>query len=320
MGGPSAERDVSLATGQNIFESIDKHRYQPIKIDWQADNTFDVYEVNNFSTIKKTYHTINALFLNETFDIVFLALHGKTGEDGVIQGYLETSNIPYTGSNLKSSLLGMDKYLSKLLLDQSELTTPKFVYRDQFKSNKLFKQEIKDVIGFPCILKPNASGSSIGLSKVNSPNELDHAIAVAEALDTDLIVEEYIKGTELSISVLETDEVIALPICEIVPPGDVFDYESKYDMSRTQEIIPARIDENLERKAKQIAIKAHQLFSCRGYSRLDVLVKDGEIYVLEINTLPGFTKESLFPKMANYQGITNAELIDYVIQATLNEV
>lgn len=318
MGGLSSEREVSLQSGEYIFNYLDKSKYIVKTVEWLKNNSFKVYKDNNFDEIMTEYENINSLFSNESFDVIFLALHGTDGEDGTIQGFLELINMPYTGSDMKSSLIGMNKYISKLIIKDNNFDTPKYLFKDNSKKVNEFKNEIIDIIGFPCVVKPNSSGSSIGTSIVKNDKELMEALNVAEKEDSEVLVEEYIDGTEITIAILEDKgEVVALPIVEIVTEAEFFDYESKYDMSRTKEIIPARIDKEIEKEAKKLAINVHKTLGCNGYSRLDVLIKDNKLYIMEINTLPGFTKESLFPKVVKVGGYKVTEVLDLLIESSI---
>jgi D-alanine--D-alanine ligase len=298
MGGMSSEHEISLISGQNVLNYLNKEKYNitPIVISKKGE-----WWVND---AKKTID--EAL---KGIDVVFNALHGEYGEDGKIQGLLDCFSIKYTGSGVLASALGMDKIKSKELFERGGILTPKHTILKRGEDfNKKFRGKL--------VVKPASLGSSVGISIVEKGEDLKKAIDKAfEHCDT-VIIEEYIQGRETTCGIIDDfrgQEYFALPITEIIPPpGRFFDYEVKYDGS-TQEITPARIDKNLTKKIQDLAIKAHQILGCKGYSRVDFIIRGNKIYILEANTLPGLTKESLLPKAAKAAGIEFAELLDIIV-------
>ena len=300
MGGISSERDISLISGKEVVKALDKKKYE-IKI---YDPKSDLIKLAKD---------------RKEIDVVFPVLHGFGGEDGTIQGYLELLKLPYVGSGVLSSALAMDKKMSKVIYKNNGLLTPKAIVlsRPDIEENHSgVLQNIRKTIGLPCVVKANNQGSSIGVYIVKNEKDLKKAINDAFKLDNEVLVEEYIKGIEVTGAVLGNQNPKALPIVEIIPPeGKFFDREVKYS-GATQEIVPARLSKSLTKKVQNIAIKAHQVLGCRGFSRTDMIIKKPKIYVLETNTIPGLTSESLFPKAAKVAGIEFSKLLDELIELT----
>jgi len=299
LGGSSSERDISLISGREVINNLDKNKYRVMVYDPKTD--------------------LNKLICDKNkIDVAFPILHGKGGEDGAIQGILELLKIPYIGSGILASALAMNKEKAKEIYSLHNILTP------QYKVLKNNEKEKIDKIKFPCVVKPISHGSSVGTSIVFKENELMGAIDLAFTFQNQIIIEEYIKGIEITVAVLGNDDPKALPVIEIVPPeGKFFDREVKYN-GKTKEIIPARISQKITEKAKEIGIKAHQALGCRGLSRTDMIIqnskfetRNSKLYVLETNTMPGMTKESLFPKAAKVAGIEFKTLLDKLIEFAL---
>lgn len=299
LGGSSSERDISLISGREVINNLDKNKYRVMVYDPKTD--------------------LNKLICDKNkIDVAFPILHGKGGEDGTIQGFLELLKIPYVGSGILASALAMNKEKAKEIYSFHNILTP------QYKVLKNNEKEKIDKIKFPCVVKPISHGSSVGTSIVFKENELMGAIDLAFTFQNQIIIEEYIKGIEITVAVLGNDDPKALPVIEIVPPeGKFFDREVKYN-GKTKEIIPARISQKITEKAKEIGIKAHQALGCRGLSRTDMIIqnlkfetRNSKLYVLETNTMPGMTKESLFPKAAKVAGIEFKMLLDKLIKLAL---
>lgn len=312
MGGVSSEHEVSLATGKNIIKHLDKKRYdvKPVIISKKGEW---------FLNKKKV--TINEAL--EGVDLVFNALHGEYGEDGRIQGLLDCLSIPYTGSGVLASALGMDKIKSRELFKFYGLAVPKYITLEKQEFPNFYDRKKWGIIKRfrKLVVKPSCLGSSVGVSILENKKDLAKAVDKAFEKCDQIIIEEYIEGREMTCGVLENiggKRFFALPVVEIIPPkGRFFDYEVKYDGS-TQEIVPARISRTLGKKIQEIAEKTHQILGCSGYSRTDTIVKNNKVYVLEINTLPGLTKESLLPKAAKEAGIEFSELLDIIINNAIN--
>ncbi|KPA10198.1 D-alanine-D-alanine ligase [Candidatus Magnetomorum sp. HK-1] len=294
-GGISSERDVSIKSGNEVYKALDKEKYDIIRYDPKTDIAKIVAD-----------HSI--------IDIALIIMHGPYGEDGTIQGLLDLLGIPYQGSGVLASAVAMDKLISKKLYEKEGLTVPPYVLIDH---NDF--QHAKDSVrhlGLPVILKPVKGGSSIGMDIVYSESELSVALENAFQYDRQVILESYIQGTEVTCGILGNNDLTPLPLIEIVPNQGYrfFDYEAKYKPGATQEICPARIDADLTQKSQECAIKAHQALGCWGCSRTDMIINNGDIYILETNTIPGMTPTSLLPQAAQASGLNFSQLLDRLIE------
>ena len=310
MGGLSSEHDVSLATGHNVIENLDRSKYEPFGIRLTKDKEW-------FVKGRKMTET-KAL---QDCDVVFNALHGTFGEDGRIQALLEYYDKKYTGSGIMASALALDKLRSREIFKLSDLATPKTLkIRKGENYQAILNVFVNKISGFPVVVKPCSNGSSVGVFIVKNLNELSKALKAAFRIEKKILVEEFIDGKEITCGVLENGQAIsALPVTEIVPKRGhkFFDYNAKYKTGHSDEIPPARLDEETTKKAQEIAVKAHKLLGCRAYSRTDMIIKDSSIYILETNTLPGLTSASLLPKAAFIAGLTFPQLLDKIIEGSL---
>lgn len=322
VGGNSPEREVSKMSGKGVLQALKLLEYPTVIIDpayglnqpKEEDNFFlekDYAKISNRNSID----AINSDLLND-IDIVFSALHGKWAEDGTIQSLLELRGLKYTGSKILASALAMDKEMSKVIFRQVGVQTPDWFtvkYRN-FEPN-LIADQIKKEIGFPCIIKPNDQGSTVGLKFVKDEAEVEEGIVIAQQYSSKALVEKYIPGREITVAVLINE---ALPVLEIVPKSGLYDYKSKYTSGMSEYIVPAKIPEETAKKAQQQALKAFHSLGCEGYARVDFrLSNDNELYCLEVNTLPGMTPLSLVPKAAKAVGISFEELVKRIIQQAL---
>ena len=249
------------------------------------------------------------------FDVAFLALHGKYGEDGTIQGFLELLKIPYTGSGVLASAIAMDKVYSKKIFEFENIPTPPYLVFDL--NNKGQKDEIAEKadrsLGYPLIVKPNRGGSSIGVSIVQNPHNLVHAIKEAGKHDGKVLIEKFIRGKQLTVSIIGRDPQ-ALPIIEIRPKSGFYDYQSKYTPGFTEYIVPAPLEKDLAEQVCSFAIKCHNALGCSVISRVDFMHgNDGSINILEVNTIPGMTPTSLVPKAAAICGISYEMLTEIIL-------
>lgn len=293
MGGVSSEREVSLISGNEVVKNLDKEKYEVIPVDFNGDCTW-VDEIKP--------------------DLVFIILHGKYGEDGTIQSLMESMDQRYTGSGVVASVLGMNKMFFKFLVNKENIKSPKAI----FLKDKNVDIDNLNTLGWPVVVKPVLGGSSIGISIVKSKEDLLKAINLAFEYDKEILIEEYIKGTEVSCSVIEDkSKLVALPVIEICPKNEFFDYKSKYNEKLCSEIVPARISDELNQKIFEISKKIFKLLKCSGMARLDFIIKNNEPYVLEINIIPGMTSKSLMPKEARAAGISYSDLLDKIVQSAL---
>jgi D-alanine-D-alanine ligase len=280
LGGPSAEREISLKSGRAISRAL-------------RESGITVIEIGENEEIRDGVRA-------HDIDLAFIALHGRFGEDGQVQEFLEGLKIPYTGSGVSASRQAMDKILSYKVFKSEGLTTPE--YRIIEPEDNLSSPPIS----LPVVVKPAREGSSIGLSLVREPGKFMEAITTARRHDERIIVDKYIPGRELTISILEDK---ALPVIEIIPDNPFFDYEAKYVKGRSEFIVPADLSKNVYREAQSIGLAAHRALGCYAYSRADILLgEDGGLYLLEVNSIPGFTATSLLPQAARAVGIDFPEL------------
>jgi D-alanine-D-alanine ligase len=282
MGGPSAEREISLISGNAVLaalqgKGVDAHAFDPAERE-----LFDLKR--------------------EGFARVFIALHGRFGEDGTVQGALETMRIPYTGSGVMASALAMDKWRTKLVWDASGIPTPRFA---MVKATTDWAK-LADLLGLPIIVKPAHEGSTIGLSKVHSAADLPAAYELAARYDDEVIAEEFIEGRELTAAVLGDT---ALPLVRIEAPQGNYDYQNKYFTDDTRYYCPAGLSEALEEELRQVTLKSFRVLGCRGWGRADLILRpDGSYSFLEMNTSPGMTGHSLVPMAAKAAGLGYADL------------
>jgi D-alanine-D-alanine ligase len=299
-GGVSSERAVSLESGNQVFAALDKQKYDIRRYDPQSDLPRLVAEAPGI-------------------DVALVILHGPFGEDGTVQGLLDLLGIPYQGSGVLGSAIAMNKLVSKQLYEKFGIPVPP--YLALARHDRLDPEAISQRLGFPLVIKPVAGGSSIGMSIVKSPEALAAGVAQALQYDTGVLLEAYLAGVELTCGVIGNEHLEALPLIEIVPDKahPFFDYTAKYTAGATQEICPARIDPALAEKAQSYGLMAHRALNCRGYSRTDMILKDGEIFVLETNTIPGMTPTSLMPQAARAAGMSFSQLLDRLIALALED-
>ncbi len=297
-GGISSERLVSLKGGDQVNEHLDRDKYRVIRYDPKTDISRLVAQASQI-------------------DAALIIMHGEYGEDGRIQGLLDLLNIPYQGSGVIGSALAMNKLLSKQIYEQSGLLVPSYIAVK--RGEKIDPDRFVNRLGLPLVIKPVKGGSSIGMSMVKSVDFLKDALDKAFAYDDTVLAEAFVKGIELTCGVIGNDKPEALPVVEIVPDKGhlFFDYEAKYTPGSTQEICPARIDDVLTHKVQSCALMAHTALACDGYSRTDMIAVDKKTYLLETNTIPGMTQTSLFPFAAKKAGLTYSQLLDKLIELSL---
>lgn len=289
MGGSSTEHDISLKSGKAVYEALKNEGLDVMAMEFTFDKKEEIIKFINASEI----------------DAAFIALHGRFGEDGSLQAILEELDIPYTGSGVKASKLAMDKIVSRDIFKKGGLNVPSSSALNKFASINpaSLMEKFKN---FPLVVKPATHGSSIGISFVDDLLGLQKAIDLAFEYDDNILVEEYIPGWELTVSVLDEEP---LPVVEIIPAKRFFDYEAKYTSGITEYVCPAQIDEKTKESVQRAGLKAHQLLNCQGFSRVDIILdKDGRPFVLEVNTIPGLTLHSLLPKAAKAVGIEFPQL------------
>jgi len=288
MGGWSSEREISLLSGRNILESLKRQGFDAYGLDLQGPE--------DLSKIRK-----------ENMDVAFIILHGKPGEDGTIQGYLELLGIPYTGSGVEASAIGMDKILTKKIFKQEGIPTPPWVEINPSNIKKSIEKALKE-LGLPLILKPRREGSSVGVKILKREKEILPEVKKALSNFEEAFLEKYIPGVIATVGILR-DQV--LPILELRPKTrEFYDYEAKYTKGETEFIIPAQLPKDVTQKIKKYAYKGFKAIGCRGFARLDLVVKERKHpYFLEINTLPGMTDLSDLPAEAKAVGLSYDDVV-----------
>ncbi len=316
-GGYSDEYVISLKSAQLIFDNLDREKYEVHKVcilneGWFAlDETDKKYEIDkrDFSFIKNDE--------KYTFDVAFNIIHGTPGEDGHMQAYWELIDLPYTGCSFYQSALTFNKKDTLSVLTKYNIPKAKSVYITQ--GEIINKELIAKELGLPCFVKPNQSGSSLGVTKVKSIEDFDAAFKNAFAEDPEILVESELKGREISVGVIQwKDEIKVLGITEIISETEFFDYDAKYN-GKSKEITPADFDKDTENRIKEMAIKVYKSLGMRGFSRTDYIVVDGIPHFIEMNTLPGLSPASILPQQALYSKIAFKDLFDNEIQIALKQ-
>jgi D-alanine-D-alanine ligase len=337
FGGKSAEHEVSLRSAKNIAEAIDKEKYDVVLIGidksgrWLLEDTSkkllgqeEVFALNASSDAVAFVPESGGEVANltrknsgEKIDVVFPILHGPFGEDGTIQGLLKLANVPFVGAGVLGSAVGMDKDVMKRLLRDAGIRVAKFLAIRDYEDSSF--ASVSEVLGSPVFVKPANLGSSVGISKVHNEQEFTTALAEAFRFDRKVIIEEFVPGREIECAVLGNDNPVASIPGEVIPHSEFYSYEAKYvDENGAALEIPAQLPEEIVRAIQEIAVRTFKVLSCEGMGRVDFFLKEnGEIYVNEINTIPGFTNISMYPKMWEASGISYSELIDKLIELAI---
>ncbi|WP_092494112.1 D-alanine--D-alanine ligase [Virgibacillus salinus] len=343
FGGKSAEHEVSLQSAKNIVDAIDKNKYDVVLIGidkqgkWhindqssylinaenpkliQLNKSNDTIAIVPGETDNQMIHAANAGALDQ-LDVVFPIVHGTLGEDGSLQGMMRIANLPYVGSNVLGSSVCMDKDVAKRLLKEAGINVANGLAFSSAKKDKINYDEIKEQIGTPMFIKPANQGSSVGVSKVSSKEEFYKAVGEAFQYDHKLIVEESLVGREIECAVLGNEHPKASVPGEILPQTEFYSYESKYiDESGAKLEIPADLSDEMVAKVQKAAVEVFETLECEGLARVDFfLTEDGEVYVNEVNTLPGFTRISMYPKLWEISGVSYPELITQLIELAID--
>ena len=297
-GGVSGEREVSLKGAEGVEQALDPQKYEVDRYDPATDLPRIAADAGSI-------------------DVAFILLHGIHGEDGTMQGFLELLNIPYQGAGVLGSAMAMDKNLAKTMYRMHGLSVAK--WEMAVKVDVADLSRLLDRLQLPLVIKPVRQGSSIGMSIVREPGALPASLQQAFMHDSEVMVEEFISGREITVGVLGNDDLVALPLVEIIPDEkyDFFDYEAKYKPGATKEVCPAEVSDSVRKQAQQYGLIAHQALQLRGYSRTDMIVRDDEIFILETNTIPGMTPTSLLPQAAAEYGLSFPALLDRLIELAL---
>ena len=336
FGGMSTEDKVSCISGASVIENLNKEKYEvfPIFID-KNGNWFkvEITEENKLKMENKK-QIENVFTYLKQMDLIFPILHGLYGEDGTIQGLLELLKVPYVGCGVLASSVGMDKVYTKIIFDKANIKQAKYVYirgyndkyiyvDDSFNEKILDLKEILNVviekIKFPMFVKPSNSGSSVGISKVNSKEELEKAIIEASKFDRKILIEEGIDGREVECAVLGNENVISSCVGEIKSSDEFYSYDAKYKSKESKTLIPAKISVEKSEEIRKLAVKAFKAIDGKGLSRVDFFIENESetVYINEINTLPGFTNISMYPKLFEQVGINYSDLLDKLINLVM---
>ncbi len=305
IGVKSTEKEIAMKTAKNIISALKVKGYEFCEIP---------IDENIVENIKR-----------EKIDVAIISAHGLYGEDGTIQGLLELLGIPYVGSGVLASALALNKVMAKKIFLFHKIPTPKWVEisKKDMETKDLEKilENIKE-LKKPWIVKPSNQGSTIGLSVANNKDELIKALEYAFKFDQYILIEEFIRGKEITASIYDVENTICLPLIEIIPKTGFYDYQTKYTPGLSEHIIPARLSEETYKKAQELGVLAHQALGCRHHSRVDMIVEEDtqNIYVLEVNTIPGMTETSLYPESAKAFGIEFPDLIDSFIKSALRSI
>ena len=318
MGGYSDEYKVSLKSGQLIFDSLDRENYNVYKVVILKDEWYFLDENGQKKPINKADFSAD-LSDGESlkFDACFNIIHGTPGENGILQAYWDAVGQKYTGCDFYQSALTFNKKDTLAVLSKYGIPSAKSIYLR--KGEEISDDKIVEELGLPVFVKPNQSGSSLGISKVKEKTELKTAIEFSYKEDDEILIESALNGTEVSVGVLDyKGEVIVLGITEIIPDKEFFDYEAKYE-GASQEITPARIDDETRKKVEEISIKAYKSLGMSGFSRSEFIIVDGIPYLLEMNTNPGFSPASILPQQAKIYGISIKDLCGSEVEKALNK-
>ncbi len=338
FGGKSAEHEISLISARNIVEAMDKKKYEVVAIGidkqgrWHLDEGGRLLHGNTASKVEfQDAKSAAAVLPGDTatpmvrrggpsigvIDVVFPILHGPFGEDGTVQGLLKLANLPFVGAGVLGSAVGMDKDVMKRLLRDAKIPTPNFLAFA--RSDKISFVKVKKTLGMPLFIKPANLGSSVGISKVTKPAQFDAAVKEAFRYDNKIVIEECIRGREIECSVLGNDQPIASLPGEIIVNREFYSYDAKYiDDKGARLEIPAKLPKQVVKSIREIALHAYKALCCEGMARVDFFVQaNGRVVVNEINTIPGFTKISMYPKMWEASGISYSKLIDRLIQLAI---
>lgn len=319
FGGTSAEREVSLMSGRKVMSALDPARYEARGVDLAAitgERAADLAGLLLSPAAPGDAQGSAPAGADGRPDVVFIALHGGAGENGTVQGMLDLLGVRYTGSGVLASALAMNKVMAKKIFEREGIPTPPWV---AVRSSEAHGQAALDQVGLPCIVKPACQGSTIGVTIVEEDSGLESALETAFQYGSEALVEAFVPGVEITGPVVGNEDARVLPLVEIVPAGGFYDYHAKYTLGATEEIVPARVSDSATRRARELTLRAHHALGCRGISRVDMIANEGEVYVLEVNTVPGLTETSLVPRAAEAEGISFPQLVDRLIRLALEE-
>ncbi|HTX87380.1 MAG TPA: D-alanine--D-alanine ligase [Bacteroidales bacterium] len=316
-GGDSGEYDVSIRSGRLVEKHLDRKKYAPWFIEVR-NGSFSIQALGKTLGLDKNDFTLSLEGRKIRFDVVFNAIHGTPGEDGKLQGYFDLLKIPYTSCGVTTSALSFNKHFCKSVVASYGVLTPQAVHL--FRHTPEPARLIGEGLKMPVFIKPNNGGSSVGMSKVKDPGELDAAIKLAFHEDSEILAEEFISGRELTCGVLRSKgEIIAFPVTEIISRKEFFDYEAKYQEGMASEVVPAEVPEPVSQECRTLSSMLYDRLNCKGVVRFDYIYDGKNFWFLEVNTVPGMSEQSIVPKMARAHGWTLEELFSKLIEEAMRE-
>jgi D-alanine-D-alanine ligase len=314
-GGDSGEHGISMKSGRQVFLQMDRDKFNPFLIEVKGKN-WNCLDGRKKIQVDKNDFSLTIRRKKIHFQVVFNAIHGTPGENGVLQGYFDMLGIPYTSSDVTTSALTFNKSFCKSVVASCGIKTAKSVHLFKHGDNSV--KRILGEVSLPVFVKPNNGGSSVGMSKVNFKKDMQAALAKAFDEDSEILVEEFIRGRELTCGVLRTEgKVVSLPVTEIISRKEYFDFEAKYKKGLAEEVVPAQVPGNVSKKCREISHLLYEKLNCKGIVRFDFIFTGKTFYFLEVNTVPGMSKASIVPRMVGAQGWTFGELITRLINEVL---
>lgn len=316
-GGDSSEYIVSVKSGANVFNAVDTTKYNPWLVQMREDEWIVLQNDKKIAEIDKSDFSFQLENEKITFSFAYITIHGTPGEDGILQGYFELLNIPYSTCNVHASSLTFNKWFCNNYLRSFGVTMAKSLKIS--KGNKINTTEIIETLGLPVFIKPNAGGSSFGITKVKAIEEVEPAIEKAWGESNEALMEEFIEGAEFTCGLVKIgDEKIVFPVTEVLTDNEFFDFEAKYTPGAAEEITPARLPKDLFEKCQELSSEIYDFCECDGIVRIDFILKENKFYFLEVNTTPGMTATSFIPQQIDAMGLTLKEIISRIIDNGLN--
>ena len=317
-GGDSSEFVVSVKSGENVFNAIDTGKFTPWLVHMKGDDWHVIQNGNKLSDIDKSDFSFSQNGKKIKFDFAYITIHGTPGEDGILQGYFDLLKIPYSASHVQSSSLTFNKWFCNNYLQNFGVKMARSVILR--KNETVNTSSIVKKLGLPVFVKPNAGGSSFGITKVKTEKEIIPALKRAWKESDDALVEEFIEGREYTCGLVKMkNKKLVFPVTEVIPKNEFFDFEAKYTPGATDEITPARLPEKLFKECQKMSSKIYEWCQCSGIARIDYILKDNTFYFLEANTIPGMTATSFIPQQINAMGLTLKQVISQIIEEGLEK-
>lgn len=316
-GGYSGEYDISLRSAEMVMQTINKKKFESYKV-VISKNAWEVWDNGKKYTVDKNDFSFTKAKKRIKFDAAYIILHGTPGEDGKLQGYLDMIGVPYTSPGMFESAVTMNKYISKKICGDAGLNVAKSILVRSSQATIDIDKMVK-ILGLPCFVKPNNGGSSVATTKAYTKAQLVNGMEEAFQHDDEVIVEQFIKGREVTCGVFfNGKDIVALPVTEIIPLNDFFDYEAKYE-GKSNEVTPAEINANTYKKIQEKTIEVYRLLNLSGMVRIDFMLKGATPYFMEVNTIPGFSKASIIPQQIRAAGLKESDVITMLIEQTLRQ-